>query len=137
MATPSTDHKLAADEARRGMQYGTVKAQVEDDVNAEIAERAAVAAPTEEARLDRHAREHADHLAQLGTGPLEHAGLEEGEHLAHRVRPRARQREQRDEHPGRDRQDPLDHGAASIRIGLMIANGVTPTVRSMTRGATR
>jgi hypothetical protein len=39
MAAP-TDNKLAADEARREIQHGAVKAQVEGDINAEIAERA-------------------------------------------------------------------------------------------------
>lgn len=34
------DNKLAADEARRSMQHESVKAQVEGDVNAEIAARA-------------------------------------------------------------------------------------------------
>jgi hypothetical protein len=33
------DNKLAADEARRELQHESVKAQVEDDVNAEIAAR--------------------------------------------------------------------------------------------------
>ena len=50
MPVPSTDNKLIADEARRKMQHGAVKAQVEDDINAEIAERATQAPPPGDAR---------------------------------------------------------------------------------------
>jgi hypothetical protein len=52
MATPTLDTKLANDEARRGLQHGAVKAQVEDDVNTEIADRAAVPAAGEARRID-------------------------------------------------------------------------------------
>ena len=45
------DDKLAADEARRAVQHESVKAQVEADVNAEIADRAQVAATPGEARV--------------------------------------------------------------------------------------
>jgi hypothetical protein len=44
------DDKLAAEEARRAVQHESVKAQVEGDVNAEIADRATEAAPPSEAR---------------------------------------------------------------------------------------
>ncbi len=37
------DNKLAADEARRSVQHDSVKAQVEGDVNAEIAQQASQA----------------------------------------------------------------------------------------------
>jgi uncharacterized protein YggT (Ycf19 family) len=54
MAVPSTDNKLVADEARREMQHGAVKAQVEDDINAEIAEQAGRApAPGDARKLER------------------------------------------------------------------------------------
>jgi len=44
------DNKLAADEARRSVQHESVKAQVEGDVNAEIADRASQGPPPGEAR---------------------------------------------------------------------------------------
>ena len=44
------DNKLAAEEARRSVQHESVKAQVEGDVNAEIAEKASQAPPPGEAR---------------------------------------------------------------------------------------
>ena len=45
------DNKLAAEEARRAGQHGSVKSQVEGEVQAEIAERAATK-PTEGAAID-------------------------------------------------------------------------------------
>jgi len=48
------DNKLAAEEARRSTQHESVKAQVEGNVNAEIAERAgATPAPGEGQRIDQ------------------------------------------------------------------------------------
>jgi hypothetical protein len=47
------DEKLAIDEARRAGQHGSVKAQVEGEVQAEIAESAAVAPPAESERIDQ------------------------------------------------------------------------------------
>ncbi|HYN25167.1 MAG TPA: YggT family protein [Pyrinomonadaceae bacterium] len=44
------DNKLAADEARRSVQHESVKAQVEGDVNAEIAQQASQAPPPGEVR---------------------------------------------------------------------------------------
>ena len=44
------DNKLAAEEARRSVQHESVKAQVEGDVNAEIADRASQGPPPGEAR---------------------------------------------------------------------------------------
>ena len=44
------DDKLAREEARRSMQHQDVKAQVEGEVNAEIAERASEKAPSSEGR---------------------------------------------------------------------------------------
>ena len=44
------DDKLAGEEARREVQHQSVKSQVDDDVNAEIASRANQAAPAGEAR---------------------------------------------------------------------------------------
>jgi hypothetical protein len=53
-----SDDKLAIDEARRAAQHGSVKSQVEGEVNAEISERAAVkATPDESQRIDRVAGE--------------------------------------------------------------------------------
>ena len=47
------DNKLADDEARRSVQHESVKAQVEGDVNAEIAERASqTPAPREAQKID-------------------------------------------------------------------------------------
>ena len=47
------DDKLAADEARRSVQHGTVKAQVEGEVQAEIADRASAGpAPGEAQKID-------------------------------------------------------------------------------------
>ena len=47
------DNKLAADEARRSVQHESVKAQVEGDVNAEIADRASqTPAPREAQKID-------------------------------------------------------------------------------------
>ena len=51
------DNKLAAEEARRAGQHGSVKSQVEGDVQAEIAERAAVTPPPETERIDQVAGE--------------------------------------------------------------------------------
>ena len=45
------DDKLAIDEARRAGQHGAVKAQVEGEVQAEIAEQAAQTAPPESERI--------------------------------------------------------------------------------------
>src|SRR6266498_1303567 len=47
------DNKLAVDEARRAGQHGSVKSQVEGEVQAEIAERAAVSPPPESERIDQ------------------------------------------------------------------------------------
>ncbi len=47
------DDKLANEEARRAGQHGSVKAQVEGEVQAEIAERAAVTAPPQTERIDQ------------------------------------------------------------------------------------
>lgn len=44
------DDKVAADEARRSMQHGSVKAQVEGEVQAEIADRAGQGPPPGEGR---------------------------------------------------------------------------------------
>lgn len=44
------DDKIAADEARRSVQHETVKAQVEGEVEAEIADRASAAPPPGEAQ---------------------------------------------------------------------------------------
>ena len=47
------DDKLASDESRRSAQHGSVKAQVEGDVNAEIADKASQGpAPSEERRIE-------------------------------------------------------------------------------------
>ena len=51
------DDKLAADEARRAVQHGSVKAQVESDVNAEIAARADRTSPPEARRMEQVAGE--------------------------------------------------------------------------------
>jgi hypothetical protein len=52
------DEKLAHEESRRSVQHQSVKAQVEDEVNAEIAERASQAAPRAEAhKIDAVATE--------------------------------------------------------------------------------
>lgn len=47
------DNKLAADEARRSVQHDSVKAQVEGDVNAEIAQQASQPAPGEERKIEQ------------------------------------------------------------------------------------
>ena len=47
------DDKLAIEEARRAGQHGTVKAQVEGEVQAEIAESAATTPAPESARIDQ------------------------------------------------------------------------------------
>jgi uncharacterized protein YggT (Ycf19 family) len=47
------DEKLAIEEARRAGQHGSVKAQVEGEVQAEIAESAAVQPPRESERIDQ------------------------------------------------------------------------------------
>jgi hypothetical protein len=53
-----SDDKLAVDEARRAAQHGSVKSQVEGEVNAEISERAAAkATPGESQRIDHVAGE--------------------------------------------------------------------------------
>ncbi len=46
------DNKLAADEARRAVQHESVKAEIESDVNAEIAAHAATGASATEARRE-------------------------------------------------------------------------------------
>jgi uncharacterized protein YggT (Ycf19 family) len=51
------DNKLAADEARREVQHESVKAQVEGDVNAEIAARAELRSPAEAQKLEQVAGE--------------------------------------------------------------------------------
>jgi uncharacterized protein YggT (Ycf19 family) len=51
------DDKLALDEARRAGQHGAVKAQVEGEVHAEIAEQAAQTPPPESERIGRVADE--------------------------------------------------------------------------------
>ena len=51
------DEKLAIEEARRAGQHGAVKAQVEGEVQAEIAESAAQQPPAETHRVDRLAGE--------------------------------------------------------------------------------
>jgi uncharacterized protein YggT (Ycf19 family) len=52
------DNKLAAEEARRSVQHGSVKAQVEGEVNAEIADRASQGpAPPESRKMDQIAGE--------------------------------------------------------------------------------
>ena len=47
------DDKLAIEEARRAGQHGSVKSQVEGEVQAEIAESAAVTPPRESERIDQ------------------------------------------------------------------------------------
>ena len=51
------DDKLALEEARRAQQHGSVKSQVEGEVQAEIAEHAAEAPPREDARVQQVAGE--------------------------------------------------------------------------------
>ncbi len=51
------DNKLAADEARREIQHESVKAQVESDVNAEIAARADHTTPSEAKKMEHVAGE--------------------------------------------------------------------------------
>lgn len=51
------DDKLALEEARRAQQHGSVKSQVEGEVQAEIAEHAAETAPREDARVQQVASE--------------------------------------------------------------------------------
>jgi uncharacterized protein YggT (Ycf19 family) len=51
------DDKLAIDEARRAGQHGSVKSQVEGEVQAEIADRAAQTPPPEAERIDQVAGE--------------------------------------------------------------------------------
>jgi YGGT family len=51
------DDKLAMDEARRAEQHGAVKSQVEGEVQAEIADRAAQAPPAEGQKIDQVAGE--------------------------------------------------------------------------------
>lgn len=51
------DNKLAADEARREVQHESIKAQVESDVNAEIAARAERTTPSEAQKLEQVAGE--------------------------------------------------------------------------------
>ena len=61
MPVPPSGTRIADDEARRAWHHGSVKAQVEDDVNAEIADQASQAsddAPTIE-RVAGTFREHA------------------------------------------------------------------------------
>lgn len=47
------DEKLAIDEARRAQQHGSVKSQVEGEVQAEIAEHAAAAPSRDDARVQQ------------------------------------------------------------------------------------
>jgi uncharacterized protein YggT (Ycf19 family) len=51
------DDKLALEEARRAQQHGSVKSQVEGEVQAEIAEHAAETQPHEDARVQQVAGE--------------------------------------------------------------------------------
>ena len=51
------DNKLAADEARREVQHEAVKAEVEGDVNAEIAARAERTTPAEAKKMEQVAGE--------------------------------------------------------------------------------
>ncbi|HEX8921316.1 MAG TPA: hypothetical protein VF766_07540, partial [Pyrinomonadaceae bacterium] len=51
------DNKLAADEARRAVQHESVKAEIESDVNAEIAAHAQGATATEARREAQIANE--------------------------------------------------------------------------------
>jgi uncharacterized protein YggT (Ycf19 family) len=51
------DNKLEADEARRSVQHDSVKAQVEGDVNAEIAQQASQPAPGQERKIEQVAGE--------------------------------------------------------------------------------
>jgi hypothetical protein len=51
------DDKLAIEEARRAGQHGAVKSQVEGEVQAEIADRAAQAPPVESQKIDQVAGE--------------------------------------------------------------------------------
>src|SRR5260370_29493711 len=51
------DDKLAMEEARRAGQHGAVKSQVEGEVQAEIADRAAQAPPAEGQKIDQVAGE--------------------------------------------------------------------------------
>ena len=51
------DDKLAIDEARRAQQHGSVKSQVEGEVQAEIAEHAIQSQPREDARVEQLAGE--------------------------------------------------------------------------------
>jgi len=46
------DHKVAVDEARRAAQHTSMKSQVERDVNADLAERAEHATPSESRKMD-------------------------------------------------------------------------------------
>lgn len=46
------DDKLASEEARRSVQHESVKAQVEGEVNAEIASKATQSAPSDERRIE-------------------------------------------------------------------------------------
>lgn len=50
------DEKLALEEARRAEQHGSVKSQVEGEVEAEIAEQATRSAPHEEAKVEQVAQ---------------------------------------------------------------------------------
>lgn len=51
------DNKLAADEARREVQHESIKAEVESDVNAEIAARADRTTPAEAKKIEQVAGE--------------------------------------------------------------------------------
>ena len=51
------DEKLALEEARRAQQHGSVKSQVEGEVQAEIAESAAAVPPAEGQKIDQVAGE--------------------------------------------------------------------------------
>jgi hypothetical protein len=62
MASPTgTDRRLAVDESRRAVQHESIKASVEDDVNAEIAEHAHQQARGSEAEIRRVARSMREH----------------------------------------------------------------------------
>src|SRR5258707_6165691 len=51
------DDKLAADEARRSVQHGSVKAQVEGEVQSEIADHAQAPAAGESQKVEQVARD--------------------------------------------------------------------------------
>lgn len=75
------DEKLALEEARRAEQHGSVKSQVEGEVEAEIAEQATRSAPQEEAKVEQVAQSF---RAKAVDEVVEH------EHEVHRARGLAR-----------------------------------------------